>query len=342
MTKNVDCIIGGFYGSEGKGKVAAYLAAEYDIAVRVGGPNAGHTVSIGGTEYKFRQLPVAGFVNPDCVCCIGAGGLVNLDVLKEEIGWVNGITERLVVDPNAGIIEESDIEMEKSAQLFESIGSTAKGVGKSLMRKISRLHYKTAKDIEFLHPYLGSVSTYINSRPKSKIMIEGTQGYALSLDHGQYPFCTSKNVLASSLLSDVGVSPHVCNRIIMVIRTYPIRVYGNSGPMYGETTWDIVSRSAGMKEKIEERTTVTNRVRRVGQFDWRLLGKAAMANMPTDIALMFADYIDNEVNRGAKTYEDLSPAVRNMVERIETIAGAQVTLIGTGPDIAQMIDRRKT
>jgi len=40
----VDVIVGGQYGSEGKGQVAAYLAKEYDLLVRVGGPNAGHRV----------------------------------------------------------------------------------------------------------------------------------------------------------------------------------------------------------------------------------------------------------------------------------------------------------
>jgi adenylosuccinate synthase len=40
----VDVLVGGQYGSEGKGHVAAYLAKEYDVLIRVGGPNAGHTV----------------------------------------------------------------------------------------------------------------------------------------------------------------------------------------------------------------------------------------------------------------------------------------------------------
>jgi len=38
----VDVLIGGEYGSEGKGHISAYLAPEYDLLVRVGGPNAGH------------------------------------------------------------------------------------------------------------------------------------------------------------------------------------------------------------------------------------------------------------------------------------------------------------
>src|SRR5437867_11042229 len=43
-TGYVDVLIGGQYGSEGKGQIAAYISKEYDLLVRVGGPNAGHTI----------------------------------------------------------------------------------------------------------------------------------------------------------------------------------------------------------------------------------------------------------------------------------------------------------
>jgi adenylosuccinate synthase len=52
----VDVLIGGEYGSEGKGHIAAYLAPEYDVLIRVGGPNAGHTV-FGDPPYTHHQLP---------------------------------------------------------------------------------------------------------------------------------------------------------------------------------------------------------------------------------------------------------------------------------------------
>jgi adenylosuccinate synthase len=53
----VDVIVGGQFGSEGKGHVAAYLARDYDILVRVGGPNAGHSVSSASGVYVYHQLP---------------------------------------------------------------------------------------------------------------------------------------------------------------------------------------------------------------------------------------------------------------------------------------------
>src|SRR5690606_22153820 len=68
----VDVIIGGQYGSEGKGHVAAYLAPEYDVLVRVGGPNAGHTVSGGDGLYTYHQLP-SGTKDTDAEILIGPG-----------------------------------------------------------------------------------------------------------------------------------------------------------------------------------------------------------------------------------------------------------------------------
>jgi adenylosuccinate synthase len=53
----VDVMVGGQYGSEGKGHVASYLAGEYDFLVRVGGPNAGHKVYEEPKPFTFHHLP---------------------------------------------------------------------------------------------------------------------------------------------------------------------------------------------------------------------------------------------------------------------------------------------
>ena len=53
----VDVLVGGQYGSEGKGHIASYLAHEYDLLVRTGGPNAGHTVWYQDSPFIFHHLP---------------------------------------------------------------------------------------------------------------------------------------------------------------------------------------------------------------------------------------------------------------------------------------------
>jgi adenylosuccinate synthase len=83
----VTVVVGGQFGSEGKGKVAHYLARELGAtaAVRVGGPNSGHTV-VGpeGRKIIFRQLPTASIL-PDIVCVLPAGSYVDKEVLFREV-----------------------------------------------------------------------------------------------------------------------------------------------------------------------------------------------------------------------------------------------------------------
>lgn len=69
-------VVGGQYGSEGKGKVAAFLTKreEIDVCVRCGGPNSGHSfVDENGVAYLVRQIPT-GFIRPQTRLLIPAGG----------------------------------------------------------------------------------------------------------------------------------------------------------------------------------------------------------------------------------------------------------------------------
>lgn len=338
----VTCIIDGQYGSCGKGLVCGYLANEYDVAVRVGAPNAGHTLQVGKKIWKMRQIPVAGLVNPDIVLCIGAAGLIKWDVLEAETKLIQNCWNRLYIDRNAGIIEEKHVKQEEEERMNANIGSTCEGVGAALRDKIKRDGtFLTAKDVPKL-PNIINVSTYLNNLTDgTKVMIEGTQGYALSLNHGPYPYCTGRDVLASSLLSDVGLAPSLCNEVIMVIRTYPIRVAGNSGPMCGkELTWKEVTKRSKYPHPLQEQTTVTKRTRRVCEFDMKLVKEAALVNRPTQIALTFVDYIDH-ANYGIKKWNKLTHSAREFIADIEEATETSVTLIKTGPDITHMIDLRE-
>lgn len=337
----ITCVVGGFYGSEGKGKVCGYFANEYDVAVRVGAPNAGHTVKLGDNVWKMQQIPVAGLINPDIELCIGAAGLINLHILEREMAWTKGVHDRLFIDRNAGILLKEHREMEEAKKMFEGIGSTCEGCGEALMAKIARRGAITAKDVPVLAPYIMNVSSYLNIHKRGKkVMLEGTQGYKLSLDHGDYPFCTSRNIVASSLLSDVGLAPQTLEETILVIRTYPIRVAGNSGPMCGEEIdWETVRARAGIPTQLEEKTTVTKRVRRVCEFNMDLVKETCRVNRPTQIALMFVDYIDY-TNYGVDDYNKLTSTAKRFVEDIEEAVNVPVTLVGTGPDFEHMCDRR--
>lgn len=127
----------------------------------------------------------------------------------------------------------------------------------------------------------------------------------------------------------------------MVVRTYPIRVGGASGPMTSEISWEeIESRSGltGLAEK--EHTSKTNKLRRVGEPEWDLLRRAALLNAPTDVALTFADYLSSK-NAQAWRFEQLTEETIQFVDEVERVTGARVSLISTGfMQYRGIIDRR--
>src|SRR5690606_13520366 len=108
-----------------------------------------------------------------------------------------------------------------------------------------------------------------------RVMLEGTQGTGLSLFHGTYPWVTSRDTTVAGCLSEAGISPNRVRKVIMVCRSYPIRVQNpagaTSGPMAREINWETVAERSGVPvEELQsnERTSTTKRKRRVAEFDW--------------------------------------------------------------------------
>jgi adenylosuccinate synthase len=114
-------VVGGQYGCEGKGKIAAYLTRreDIDICVRCGGPNSGHSFYDDEGNLKIlRQLPT-GFVNSRTRLLIPAGALVDPSVLESELLLVSDAEKRIGIDNNTFIIEPRDREYERSIGLRE-------------------------------------------------------------------------------------------------------------------------------------------------------------------------------------------------------------------------------
>ncbi|MBU7595699.1 adenylosuccinate synthetase [Metabacillus halosaccharovorans] len=333
----VTVVIGGQIGSEGKGKVVGHIAFEHDMSIRTGGPNAGHTLFYQGHKYSMRMVPCA-FINRNSLLAMAAGSVINPDVLIEEINRLNISKESIIVDPQAAIIENKHITFEES--MLKNKVSTGSGVGAATIDKIIRKPgIKLAKDIEGLQSYIGNVSDKANDfiNKNKKILIEGTQGFDLSVHHGNYPFVTSRDTTAATFCGEAGISPRMVKEIIMVLRTYPIR--SSNGPLNDETTWNQVSENANSPTSIEEFTSVTKKIRRVGRFDFDLVEKSIMINRPTQLALNFIDYIDNDDYKVTK-YSDLTIKSKKFIEELERRYGVPVTLIGTGPDEKDIIDLR--
>lgn len=338
----VDVIIGGGYGSEGKGNIAFYLAPEYDILVRVGGPNAAHKVYLAsGEKFTHYSLP-SGTQAGQADLVLGPGAVINPPDLLKEIASCDVTSARLSIDPHVMTIEESDKQAE--ADLVGLIGSTASGTGMATARRLLRRgDVRLAKDISELKPYVRPTDEILERAYSSgkRVMLEGTQGSGLSLHHGRYPFVTSRDTNAAGCLAEAGIAPARVRRVILVTRTYPIRVEGNSGHLTAELDWEEIERRSGLEGLAEkERTSKTGRLRRVGEPEWDLLRRSALYNAPTDIALTFADYLSGE-NSTAWRYEQLTEETLRYVEEVERVTGARVSLISTGfmPNRG-IIDRR--
>lgn len=350
----VDVLVGGQFGSEGKGNICSFIAAEYDVLVRVGGPNAGHIVY--DPFFKFAQLPSGTLHNPNSRLIIGPATTLSLKVLFEEMSRLSlehrmEITsERLSIDPQAIIIEQGDIDWEEGA--LESIGSTKQGVGSATARKILGrggegtfgAPVRLARDVPELAPFIRPTFSELEKAfaGNDRVLLEGTQGTDISLHHGMWPHVTSRDTSAAGCLADAGIAPDRVNKVIMVTRTYPIRVGGHSGYMGVEIGAGEISARSGLPEADVRRTemgTISGKPRRIGEFDLGQVRRSAALNGANAIALTFADYLDG-ANREARSFADLDERAQRRVREIEEATGARVELIAVGPGRANIIDRR--
>ncbi|MGA9154372.1 MAG: adenylosuccinate synthetase [Candidatus Nitrosopolaris sp.] len=328
-------VVGGFFGDEGKGKIIAYLANRGNpfIAVRGGvGPNAGHTFSHGGKTYKVRMLPSAA-LNPKTQLLIGAGVLINPEILANEITTFDAFN-RTLIDAQSGIIEKTHIEKDTCIMhLKNKIGTTGTGTGPANADRAFRV-LKVARDIPELTQYVGDVSNDVNDAldQNKSVLVEGTQGTFLSLYHGGYPYVTSKDVTASGICSDVGIGPKKVDDVLVVFKSYVTRV--GEGPLKDEITSED-AKARGWSEY----GSVTGRQRRASPFDPGLAKKAIRLNSATELAITKLDVVFPS-SAGKREFSKLSTEARRFIENIEGETGLKVTLIGTGAELTQVIDRR--
>lgn len=327
-------VVGGQYGSEGKGKVVALLASRSAMPwlVRCGGPNSGHTVTIGGHDVIMRQVPCCSEPHR-AMFCVSAGCVVDEALLLHELNMLGIEQHRIIVDPRAVLLTEEDREAEKHE--LGRIASTCSGTGAATIRRISRQPgVRLAKDSSVLKERcrVETVAPLLHDAldDNQDVIVEGTQGFALSLLHGpDYPYVTSRDTTAAGFAMEVGLSPRAVDKIIMVVRTFPIRVGGTSGPFRNEITWDDIRKESNAAEALPEYTSVTKRLRRVARFDMESVLQACRYNMPTSLAVMGLDRIDS-ANSGATDAVMFTLRVRQFLLDVERVTRIPVQIAGTG------------
>ena len=202
------------------------------------------------------------------------------------------------------------------------------------------------------------------------VLLEGSQGTLLDVDHGTYPFVTSSNPTAGGACAGSGIGPTKIDRVIGILKAYTTRV--GSGPFPTE-----LHDTDGDGEKLRviggERGVTTGRARRCGWFDAPIARYATRVNGLTDFFLTKLDVLDSweqipvcvayeidgervdeipmtqtgfhhakpiyeylpgwqEDISGARSLEDLPKNARDYVQFLEDVSGAPISAIGVGQD----------
>ncbi|MGB7238915.1 MAG: adenylosuccinate synthase [Rhodococcus sp. (in: high G+C Gram-positive bacteria)] len=208
------------------------------------------------------------------------------------------------------------------------------------------------------------------------VLLEGSQGTLLDVDHGTYPYVTSSNPTAGGAAVGSGIGPNKISTVLGILKAYTTRV--GSGPFptelfdnYGE----YLAKQGG------EVGVTTGRARRTGWFDAVIARYATRVNGITDYFLTKLDVLSSldtvpicvaydvdgvrhdempmtqtgfhhakpiyeempgwwEDISAARTFEDLPQNAQNYVLRLEELSGAHMSCIGVGPGRDQTIVRR--
>lgn len=354
MTHKVDLVMDFQYGSTGKGLMCGWLAQryDYDTVICAFATNAGHTYvnKAKGVHLMTQQLPTAAVVSKTVKkILLGPGSLIHAQTLINEIEQNKDALEgkQLLIHPHAAVVEDYHSEAEK--QYATRIGSTTKGVGEAMIERIRRdptdpnivVHRWMYNNHD--HPLAKYVVTrrgYDEAlRESENVLIEGAQGFSLSLYHGKYPYTTSRDVTPWQILADCGVpfAWHNHVHVIGTCRTYPIRVNnrdGSSGPCYPdqiELDWGVLA-DRGVAPEL---TTVTKLKRRIFTFSPTQIRDAAFhcgGYWKTKIFLNFANYCRND--------EELKEIIRE-IERPTHMGWnpPEVAWLGYGPDDRDVVTR---
>lgn len=309
----ITIVMGGQFGDEGKGSLTSWLAKkfEFDMVIRYGAPNAGHTCKDRkGKLYELQSFPCSCFIS-DALVYFPESSLIDKEVFLKEYALVRkaGYNGEVVVSRMASFVEKEDLGWRKTT---ERIGSMGSGAAPARVRKLLREARLVIED-EDLKPFVGWREGILGDSKKS-ILVEATQGFGLSLNlSGFYPHTTSIDLTTYSILAGCGIpfGVHDINPL-MVIRPYPVRVpnppKGTSGLLKWEFGWDEIQKHHPLaKIEYDSRPPCYdgNTPKRIAHFDGDQVRKAIWYLQPNGIFMthmdwFFPDIIETGVTKEVK------------------------------------------
>lgn len=330
----VSVLCDGQFGSTGKGAFAAFLAQHCppDIATSNAAPNAGHTAIVGGKTFITKHLPITGVLCKIPIY-LNAGARINPDILFEECTKYGVDPRHITIHPRAAVITPDCIaEEQKAASSYAKIASTQSGVGAASARKIMRWPDAVAEACPKLadHFNIGHIDLNAAAESGKTILVEMPQGYGLGINEGfSYPYCTSHSITVPQALADANVHPKYFGKTLMTLRTYPIRVghltnthgktLGHSGAFYPDST-ELTWQQLGQPP---EKTTNTQRIRRVATFSFAQYKAVTAQALPETLFLNFANYCTEA-------------ALEDLVQNMFKIYRPQHLFLGFGPEVGDI------
>lgn len=188
-------VVGAQWGDEGKAKITDLLAENADMIIRYqGGCNAGHTVVVNDTTYKFHLIP-SGILYGDKFCFIGAGTVIHPETFESEINSLkekNIDLKNLKISPLATVTMPYHIDIDgisEDTSGKNKIGTTKKGIGPTYSDKVGRYGIKVQdlfdkesleKRLDAILPLKNEILTkvYKNKSYTKKEMFEYCARYA--------------------------------------------------------------------------------------------------------------------------------------------------------------------
>jgi len=358
-------------GSSGKGSLNSWLADKYEFNMSTNNwmSNAGHYTELDDGQRLLVQHVPSAFVNHNVLLYINAGASIDLDILFKEIKTLEDagyeISNRLRIHPHANVITQENKDEEK--RLLKT-GSTFKGCGSSVAKKALR-QQKLAKDYEQLSYFICDMTSEIcdGLNKGMKILVEGSQGFDLDLNHAEYPYTTSRQTIPAQLVADAGIPFQAVTNVISNLRTNPIRINNVSAADENEIcytgnywdakeiNWEAVAERAGYDSyeeflsKYEKSlmTSVTKKIRRVFEFPtnrFNYVNNIIGGNLHSSnvmYSLNFINFVDKDVDGVSSESELFSDRVSKWINTNLGNVKDRIKWIRTGPRHSQIVELPK-
>jgi adenylosuccinate synthase len=204
-------VVGAQWGDEGKGKVVDLFSDRFDVVARYqGGPNAGHTVTIGGRRHTLQHIP-SGVFRPEARIVIGNGTVLDLAKLIVELdnliaGGV-ALDRRFFISDRAHVIlpllTRIDAVREAAAGDAARIGTTQRGIGPTYEAKAARIGLR-----------IGDLSDRAALVEKLRRMVEGEPGRRLR-DAGEDPG-SPEAIAAEAYVHGQRLAPYIADTTLLL------------------------------------------------------------------------------------------------------------------------------